>query len=333
MKNVLVTGGSGFIGSHLVETILSRKDVNVIALDNFITSDFYNIESFARSPSFEFVKHDLTEPLDLEKFPELAKFKLKIYGIEEIYHLACPTSPKDYDRLPLETCLANSHATKNALDIAARYRASFLFVSSSAVYGNVPKNAQPVKETSIGVLETLAPRSCYSDGKRFAENLVAYFAAEHNFQAKIARVFNTYGPRMRLNDGRIIPDFVHQALERAPLVIYGDESTTGTFCYVTDIVDGLIKLIGSDASTPMNLGSEQVYLLKDVAEAIAGITGTVLSITYEEPIPYRTPEPIPDITLAKEKLGWVPITPIEEGLMKTVRTMEASTIIKFRSLS
>ncbi|MBI4359486.1 MAG: GDP-mannose 4,6-dehydratase [Candidatus Jacksonbacteria bacterium] len=330
MKNILITGGSGFIGSHLSETLLSHQDTNVIVLDNFVTSDFYNIESFTRNPRFEFIKHDLTEPIDIERFPELAKFKLKIYGIEEIYHLACPTSPKDYDRLPLETCLANSHATKNALEIAKRYRSSFLFVSSSAVYGNLPTSDQPVKETSAGVMETLGARSCYSDGKRFAENLVVYFAAEYNFQAKIARLFNTYGPRMRLNDGRIIPDFVHQALQKAPLVIYGDESAASTFCYITDIVDGLIKLIASDASAPVNLGSEQIYRLKDVAEAIAKITGSALKIRYEEPIPYRTPELVPDITLAKEKLGWVPITPIEEGLVKTVHAMKASAIIKFK---
>lgn len=330
MKNVLVTGGAGFIGSHLVETLLKDKDVNIIALDNFITSDFYNIESFTRNPSFEFIKHDLTQPIELEKFAELNKFKLKIYGIEEIYHLACPTSPKDYDRLPLQTCLANSEATKNALDIAKKYRSAFLFVSASAVYGAIPAH-EAVKETSMGVLETLGPRSCYSDGKRFAENLVMYYAAEHNFQAKIARVFTTYGPRMRLNDGRIIPDFVYQALRVAPLIIYGNKTATATFCYVNDLVDGLIKLMLSDASGPMNLGSELVYRLKDVAEAILRITGSSSKIVYKDPIPYRTPEPVPDISLAKEKLGWIPVTSIEEGLVKTVRAMEASKIIKFQN--
>src|SRR3989338_7847390 len=329
MKNILITGGAGFIGSHIVGMLLKKENVNVIALDNFITSDFYNIEPFMRNPRFEFIKHDLTREIELEKFTELSKFKLKIYGIEEIYHLACPTSPKDYDRLPLETCLANSHGVKNALDIARKYRSEFLFVSASAVYGNIPARDERVKETAIGILETLGARSCYSDGKRFAENLAMYYAAENNFHAKIARVFNTYGPGMRLNDGRIIPDFIYQALRGESMIVYGDETATGTFCYVDDLVDGLIKLMTTDVSGPINLGSEPVYRLKDVAEAIQKITLSNSKIVYQDPLPYRTPEPIPDITLAKEKLDWIPITQIEDGLIKTVQAMKASKIIKF----
>lgn len=330
MKNVLITGGAGFIGSHITATLIDQPETNVIAVDNFITSDYYNIEEFVRKPNFEFIKHDVTHPLQLDKFPELNKLRIKIYGIEEIYHFACPTSPKDYDRLPLETCLANSHATKNALDVAKQFKATFLFASSSAVYGNVPQQKQPIKETDTGSLETLGPRSCYTDGKRFAENLVVYSAAQYNFPAKIVRIFNTYGPKMRLNDGRIIPDFVAQALKNEPIIIYGNEDTASTFCFVSDLTDALLKVMSSNETGPFNLGGEQLFRLKDVAQAIITLTQSRSTVRFEAPLPYRIPEPIPDISRAKEKLGWIPITPLEEGLMQTVKVMQASQIIKFR---
>lgn len=331
MKNILITGGAGFLGTHLTETLLKNKGVNVIAIDNFITSSYYNIEEFIRQPNYEFLKLDITQEFALEKFPELNKFLVKVYGVEEIYHLACPTSPKDYDRLPLQTCLANSHATKNSLDIARRYKSSFLFASAGAVYGAVAPQNQPVKETSVGILETLGPRSCYSDGKRFAENLVVYYGSEYNFPRKIARIFSTYGPKMRLDDGRIIPDIIMQALKGEPVIIYGGQNTTSTFCYVDDIVDGLIKLMASGESGPINLGSQDVYILEDVAKAIIGITESKSKIIYKESFPYHEKEPIPNIALAKEKLEWLAITGIEEGLLKTVQDMQASDIISFKN--
>lgn len=333
MKNILITGGAGFLGTHLAQALLKREGVNVIVVDNFITSSYYNIEEFIRQPNYEFLKLDLAQGLLLDKFPELNKFRVKVYGIEEIYHLACPTSPKDYDRLPLETCLANSHGTKNALDIARRYKATFLFVSASAVYGVSLHQNQPIKETSAGILETLGPRACYSDGKRFAENLVVYYGSEYNFQTKIARVFSTYGPKMRLDDGRIIPDMIVQAIRGKPVVIYGDKNTATTFCYVDDMVDGLIKMMASSESGPMNLGSQDVYAMQDLARAIIAMTGSKSQIIYKDPFPYREKEPIPDIALAKEKLEWLPVTAIEEGLFKTVQYMRASDIITFSKQS
>lgn len=330
MKNILVTGGAGFMGSHLTAQLIQSAENNVIVVDNFISSDVYNINDLLSRPNFEFIKYDLIRPLDIDKFHELHKFRVKVYGIEEIYHLACPTSPKDYDRFPLETCLANSHATKNALDIAKRYQSKFLFTSSSAVYGRVPRDQQPVKETQWGVVETLGPRACYIDGKRFAENLVVYYGSEYNFPTKIARPFTTYGPKMRIGDGRIIPDFVAQALKNEDLIIYGDESTASTFCYVTDMIDALTALMNSNESGPMNLGGQYLFKLKDIAQAVIDIINSESKITYEAPLPYRDPEPIPDITLVKERLGWLPITPIEDGIVKTVRAMEASQIKKFK---
>lgn len=330
MKNILITGAAGFLGAHLSDVLLKNPENNIIAVDNFITSDFYNIEEFVRNPHFEFIKHDLIEPISIASYAELNKFKIKVYGIEEIYHLACPTSPKDYDRFPLETCLANSHATKTVLEIASQFKAKFLFISSSAVYGKVQGQDQPVKETHWGTVETLGPRACYIDGKRFAENLIVYYAAEHNFHAKILRVFNTYGPKMRLADGRIIPDLVSQALNNEPLVIYGNETTASTFCYVSDTIDAFTKMMDSDETGPFNIGGEYLYTVKDIAHAIIAIVESSSQIAYEEPLPYRDPEPLPDIALAKDRLGWIPITPIENGLITTIKAMRASRIHKFK---
>ena len=330
MKNVLITGGAGFLGSHLTAQLIQSEEINVIAVDNFISSDVYNIDEFLRKPNFEFIKFDLTRPLEIDKFHELHKFRIKIYGIEEIYHLACPTSPKDYDRFPLETCLANSHATKNALDIARRYQSKFVFTSSSVVYGRVPQDQQPVKETQWGTVETLGPRACYIDGKRFAENLVVYYGSEYNFLTKIVRPFTTYGPKMKMGDGRTIPDFVAQALKNEDIIIYGDENISSTFCYVKDMIAAFISMMESDESGPINLGGQYPYKLKEIAQAIIDITDSKSKIIFEAPLPYRDPEPIPDISIARDKLGWLPITPIEDGLIKTVRAMEAAQIRKFK---
>lgn len=330
MKNILITGGAGFLGAHLVEKLLANPDHNIIVVDNFITSDIYNINEFLRQPNFEFIKFDLTHPLNFDKFPELHKFRLQVFGIEEIYHLACPTSPKDYDHFPLETCLANSHATKNTLDIARHFQSKFLFTSSSAIYGRVAPADQPVKETQWGFLETLGPRACYNDGKRFAENLVVYYGTEYNFTTKICRPFNSYGPKMRIGDGRIVPDFVAAALANEDLIIYGHEDIASTFCYVTDMIDAIVSLMASPESGPMNLGGQYLYKLKDVAQAVIDIINSESHIVFEAPLPYRDPEPIPDITIARERLGWLPITPIEDGLVKTVRSMEAGQIKKFK---
>jgi len=330
MKNILITGGAGFLGSHLAAKLIQNQNTNIIIVDNFITSDFYNIEALVRKPNFEFVKHDLVHPLNLEKFDELNKFKIKMYGIEEIYHLACPGSPKDHKHLPLQICLINSYAVKNTLDLAKQFKSKFLFASSSAVYGIVPPENQPVLETQWGRLENLGPRSCYSDGKRLAENLVVYFGSEFSFPTKIARIFQTYGPKMRLRDGRIIPKFISKALQSLDIVICGDKETAGTFCYIDDMIDGLIKLMDSEESSPINLGAEHLYKLTDIAQAIIDITKSHSKIICKKPLSYMDPEPIPNISRAKEILTWLPVTPIENGLVKTVKEMEAGQIHKFK---
>jgi UDP-glucuronate decarboxylase len=328
MKNIIITGGAGFIGSRLVHHILTQQDVNVIVIDNFITSGFYNIEEFVSHHNFEFIKHDLTEPIDLDKFDELNKFKLKIYGIEEIYHLACPTAPRDHQALPLEVSLANSQATKNILEAARRYQAQFLFASASDVYGEVPLEQQPVKESDVGRLEILGLHGAYANGKRFAENLVVHYGLKFNFKTKIVRLFNTYGPEMRLGDGRIITDFIEQTLKNENIIIFGDEKSVSSFCYIDDMIDGLLKMMAHEESGPINLGGEHPYKLKDVAEAIIHLSNSKSQIVYEPLKAGVYLEPIPDITLAKEKLGWLPVVPIEQGLAKTVEALEAVKVLK-----
>lgn len=332
MKNILITGGAGFLGSNLAAKLIQDQNANIIIVDNFITSDFYNIETFVRKPNFEFVKHDLIYPINLEKFDELNKFKIKIYGIEEIYHLACPGSPKNHKLLPLQICLVNSYAVKNTLELARQFKAKFLFASSSAVYGIVPQENQPVVETERGKLENLGPRSCYSNGKRFAENLIVYFGSEFSFPTKIARIFQTYGPKMRINDGRIIPKFIYNCLRGMNIIIYGDKETSRAFCYVDDMIDGLIKLMDSEESGPINLGADHLYKLSDIAQAIIDITESRSKIIYKKPPAYTEPEPVPNISKAKEMLAWLPVTPIENGLIKTVKEMEAGQIHKFNDL-
>jgi UDP-glucuronate decarboxylase len=187
-----------------------------------------------------------------------------------------------------------------------------------------------VKEGHDAHLETLGPRGCFIDGKRFAENITAYYGAQHKFQTKILRIFNTYGPKMRLDDGRIIPDFVHSALQNQDIAIAGDENTTSTFCYAADMIDGFIKVMGTDEKGPFNIGSEQLFRLKDVAEAVIQITGSRAKVVYTAPPPSEIPEPVPDIAIIKEKIGWLPITPLESGLTKTIKAMQGSLIMKWR---
>ena len=210
-KNVLVTGGAGFIGSHLCDELV--KTCKVICVDNFITSDEKNIDHLLVDPNFAFIKHDMTELIELEKLPGLQKFKIEFQGIQEIYHLACPTSPINFEKNRYNTLLANSYVIKNVLDLAVKYKAKFLHFSSSVVYGPRQKDNLKIKETNLGHADVLSPHSCYNEGKRFAESFVMNYKDIFKIDAKIIRLFRTYGPRMKLNDGQMIPDFIYNALE------------------------------------------------------------------------------------------------------------------------
>lgn len=317
--NVLVTGAAGFIGSHLSEELL--KNNHVIAVDNFITGTVKNIDHLLQNEDFEFIKHDMTETLDLTKFPELKKFKAELQGVQEIYHLACPTSPKEYSKFPIETLKANSHGTFNALELARQFNAKFLFLSSSSIYGELPAG-EPIKEDNRGNVNPVGPRSCYNEGKRFAESLVINYHLKYELDAKIARIFNTYGPRMRLDDGRMIPDFIVSALKNEPLKIFGTEQDAGSYCYIDDVIEALVRLIKSDVNTPVNIGSMHAIRFIEVAKIIIELTNSSSEIKLTAPLPYTSLQLVPDITFAKESLDWFPIVSLEDGLKKSIDNMK-----------
>ena len=316
LKNVLVTGGAGFIGSHVCDELV--KSAKVICVDNFSSGDERNIDHLLSNPNFVFLRHDLTQPLDLEAKPELERYRIKFQGLQEIFHLACPTSPKQFETRRLETVLANSLAVKHVLDLAVKYRAKLLHASSAVVYGPRRPDLKVFREDYFGYVNPVGPRSCYDEGKRYAESLVVTYREVHNLDAKIARIFRTYGSRMRLQDGQMLPDFVASALDNQDLVIYGAEDFSSSFCHVSDLVSGLVKFMRSGETGPMNFGSDLEYRLVDVARKIIELTGSKSRITYEEPLLFMSPLGLPDITMVRERLGWFPVMMLEDGLKEIV---------------
>lgn len=325
-KNVLVTGGAGFIGSHLCDELVKRD--HVLCLDNFSTGQESNIDHLIQNPDFEFIKHDMTQPIDLDQTREGKIFKVEFQGIQEVYHLACPTSPREYNRYPIETILANSYGVKNALDLAVKYKAKFLFASTDAVYGEPQPNQDKFQEDYFGYVDFLGPRACYDEGKRFAETMITNFRKKYNLETKIARIANVFGPRMKLDDGRVIPDMVNSALKNKDLMIYGDQNSTTTYLYIRDLVEALTKLMGSSEPGPMNIGSIDEYRLEDIAKKIIEIAGSKSKIVFEAPLAYTHVQGMPDISLAKEKLAWFPLVKLEQGLKETVEEMKASRVLK-----
>lgn len=319
--NILITGAAGFIGTNLCERLV--KDNNIIAVDNFSTGKQANIDLLLQNPNFEFIKHDITQKFDLAAFPELKKFQVAVQGVQTLYHLACPTSPADHEKYALEILAANSSGVKNMLDLALEAKAAFLHVSSQHIYGQA-RDDQPIKEDYFGYVNVLAPRSAYDEGKRFAEALVTNYQRKLNLNAKIARLFTTYGPKMAIQSGRAVPDFIFSALSDKTLIIHGDEHTANTFCYIDDVVDSLIKLSESSLDTPVNLGHYEKIKLKDVAELIIKLSDSKSKIEYQQPDWQTASYNIPDITLAKEKLGWFPLVSLEEGLAKTIEFTKAN---------
>ena len=316
-KNVIVTGGSGFIGSHLCERLL--REAKVICIDDLSHSNIRNVEHLLQYPDFEFINYDVSKPIDLDHFEELDKFRVKYQGVQEIYHLACPTSKKNFEDLKLQSLWANSRAMLSTLDLAVKYRAKYVFTSSSVVYGPADSADQLMTESHKGIVDHLSPRACYDEGKRFAETCVATYNQVHNIDAKIARVFTTYGPRMKLRDGLVVPDFIVSALEGKPLEIYGDGSATESFCYVTDLIDGLVRLMHSGPKTKIiNIGTEQMLSAKELAERIIDMSGSSSEIAYQGELAHLTKKGMPDIAVAKEQLGWLPLVRLEDGLKKTI---------------
>ena len=329
-KNILVTGGAGFIGSHLCEELL--REGRVICVDTFITSQEANIDALLKNPDFEFIRHDITQPLDLEAFPELARFQVKVQGVQEIYHLACPTSPKKFEQYRLQTLLTNGAGTRQVLDLAVRYRAKVVFASSSVIYGNRPDDKHLFREDEMGTVDLLSPRACYDEGKRFGESVCATYAQVHQLDVKIARIFRTYGPRMPLYDGQLIPDFITNALEGKTLEIFGDETFRTALVYVSDVVEALTKLMHAPSDIgPVNIGSDIDVPMMEVAKRILQMTGSASKIEFKPALLFLTELGLPDLAKAKEKLGWVPLVTLENGLKETIAyTMANQHLLSFQ---
>lgn len=322
-KNVLITGGAGFIGSHLCEALL--KEAKVICLDNLVSGSLRNIDHLLRNPDFIFIKHDINDPMDFKSWPELKKFKVEFQGVQEIYHLACPTSPKDFEKYKLETLKANSTGTLHVLELAVHWKARFFLASSSVVYGAYQGGAEYVSEQYEGVLNHLDPRSCYDEGKRFAETMVNTYKEVRGLEIRIARIFRTYGPRVRLQSGEMMPDFIINALDGKPLVIYGDKSFTTSLCYITDALDGILKLMSAEKDPgPVNIGSDEQHNLFEVAQKIIAMTNSKSSVKFEPALPFMRSQPVPDISRAKESLGWFPIVRLEDGLKAMIEYTRAT---------
>lgn len=321
-KNILVTGGAGFIGSHLCDELV--KENKVICLDNFSSGSEKNIDHLLSEPNFVFIRHDINEPIELETLPELIKFKIEFQGIQEIYHLACPMSPKNFEKNKIDIILANSLGTKNVLDLAKKYNAKFLHYSSSVVYGYEPSIGSKVSEDYLGVVNVLSNRGAYDEGKRFAETLVANYGDAYKLDVKIMRLFRTFGPRMPLNDGHMIPDFISDALDNKDLSIFGNEKFISSFCYISDVIDASLKLMDSELHGPYNIGSDREVSIIDVANSIIRQIGSRSLCQHKDPLLFMKPLHIPDIARARNELGWMPIVSIDKGLEYTIYDLRAS---------
>ena len=302
-KRILITGGAGFLGSHLADRLLAQGD-EVLVVDNLFTGGKRNIEHLHRHPHFEFIRHDVTHPLFVE--------------VDEIYNLACPASPIHYQHDPVQTTKTSVHGAINMLGLAKRVKARILQASTSEVYGD--PQVHPQSEDYWGHVNPIGLRSCYDEGKRCAETLFFDYYRQHQLKIKVARIFNTYGPRMHPNDGRVVSNFVMQALRNEPITLYGDGSQTRSFCYVDDLINGLVKLMETpvDVVGPINIGNPNEFTIRQLAEKVIALSGSSSTIEYR-PLPSDDPtQRQPDIALAKKVLDWEPKVQLDEGLKKTI---------------
>jgi UDP-glucuronate decarboxylase len=302
MKRILVTGGAGFLGSHLCEYLLGRGD-DVVCIDNFFSGSKDNIRHLLDHPYFELIRHDVIHPLFLE--------------VDQIYHLACPASPIHYQQNPIKTVKTNVMGTINMLGLAKRIKSRILLASSSEVYGDA--KVHPQKEDYWGNVNPIGVRSCYDEGKRVAETLMMDYSRQNRVDIRIARIFNTYGPRMAVNDGRVVSNFIVQALRGEDLTVYGDGKQTRSFCYVSDLIGALAELMDTEGvQGPMNLGNPSEFTVLELAEKVLHLTGSRAKVTLR-PLPSDDPvRRCPDISRAREKLGWEPRVCLEEGLSRTI---------------
>lgn len=298
---ILVTGGAGFLGSHLIDRLMTAGH-EVICLDNFYTGNKRNIQQWLDNPNFELIRHDITEPIRLE--------------VDQIYHLACPASPVHYQYNPVKTVKTNVMGTLNMLGLAKRVKARFFLASTSEVYGD--PDVHPQSEEYRGNVNPIGLRACYDEGKRIAETLAFDYYRQNKVDIRVVRIFNTYGPRMLENDGRVVSNFIVQALQGKPLTVYGDGSQTRSFCYASDLIEGFIRLMNSDYVGPVNIGNPGEYTILQLAEAVRDMINPSAEIIHE-PLPSDDPRRRrPDITKAKTLLDWEPTVPLAEGLKLTV---------------
>ncbi len=298
---ILVTGGAGFIGSHLIDRLLKQQH-EVICLDNFYTGTKRNIHNWLDLPNFELIRHDITEPIRLE--------------VDRIYHLACPASPVHYQSNPIKTIKVSFLGTSNMLGLAKRVKARILMASTSEVYGDPDVHPQP--ESYHGNVNPIGIRSCYDEGKRIAETLCFDYHRQHQVDIRVARIFNTYGPRMLENDGRVVSNFIAQSLRGQPLTVYGDGTQTRSFCYVNDLVDGLMKLMEGDHHGPINLGNPEEYTMLELAQKVRDKINPDRELIFK-PLPQDDPKQRkPDITKAKTLLNWQPTISLDAGLTETI---------------
>lgn len=298
---ILVTGGAGFLGSHLIDRLMNNGD-DVICLDNLYTGNKQNISQWFDRPNFEFIRHDITEPIRLE--------------VDQVYHLACPASPVHYQSNPIKTIKTSVLGTMNMLGLAKRVKARFFLASTSEVYGD--PDIHPQREDYWGNVNPIGIRACYDEGKRIAETLTYDYHRQHGLEVRVVRIFNTYGPRMLENDGRVVSNFIAQALQGNPLTIYGDGTQTRSFCYVSDLISGFVKLMNSDYAYPVNIGNPGEYTIAQLASTIQEMINPESKVIFQ-PLPSDDPRRRrPDITKAKSLLNWEPTIDLNEGLKSTI---------------
>jgi len=316
-KRILVTGGAGFLGSHLCDRLVSAGS-DVICVDNFFTSQKSNIQHLLERPNFELIRHDVIQPLFLE--------------VDEIYNLACPAAPGHYQFNPIKTIKTSVMGAINVLGLAKRVRAKVLHTSTSEVYGDPDVHPQP--ESYRGNVNPIGPRACYDEGKRAAETLMFDYRRQNNVNIRVVRIFNTYGPRMHPFDGRVVSNFIRQALANEDITIYGDGGQTRSFCYVDDLIDGLLAMMQApdDFPGPVNLGNPGEFTIRQLADLTKELTGSSSKIVSERPQPDDDPtQRCPDISLAREKLNWQPTIQLKEGLTRTIKWFKGINLDAYRA--
>jgi|TARA_Y100000310_G_scaffold345860_1_gene471652 dTDP-glucose 4,6-dehydratase len=303
METALITGGAGFIGGHLCDFLLD-KNFRVICMDNLITGNDINIQHLLTNKNFKFINHNVSKQIKINE------------AIDYVLHFASPASPVDYQKIPIQTLKVGSLGTHNTLGLALIKKAKYMLASTSEVYGDPLVSPQP--ESYWGNVNPVGPRGCYDEAKRFAEAIVIAYHQIHDIDIRVARIFNTYGPRMRKDDGRVVPNFINQALKNGPITIYGDGKQTRSFCYISDLIEGVYKLMISNINEPVNLGNPDEYTILELADIIKTLTNSKSKIVFG-PLPKDDPHVrCPDITKAKKELKWIPRVGLKQGFVKTI---------------